>query len=179
MVMETNVEFTRIFKKYSKEVKNIINKQYHSNNQLESLVWEKIYNRINHEKLEYSSDLISLPYVRKIIKNTYLNFIQSEKYRNQKIHESEMYNNDRCVNISENLDSNVDLNDEKLFKNLKPIEIQLIKFRFYENKSIKEIDLLLNIKNSAVYISRILKKIRSNVSKYNGLNVNLCIDFNY
>ena len=175
--METNVEVevSRIFKKYSKEIKYIINTQYHSIDQLESIVWERIYNRINHEKLEYTSDMITLPYIRKIIKNTYLNFIKSEKYRTQKNHESLIYNDDVSSDISDNLD----LNDEKLFKNLKPIEIQLIKLRFFENKSIKEIDFLLNIKNSAVYISRILKKIRSNVLIYSGFEIDLNLNFQY
>ena len=170
----------RLFIKYSKEVKKIINKQYHSNDQIESLVWEKIYNRINHEKLQYSCDLISLPYLNKIIKNIYLNLIQFEKHRIQKIHECDLYNNnDRFINISDNLDSKIELNDEKLFKNLKQIEIQLIKLRFFENKSIKEIDILLNIKNSAVYISRILKKIRSNVLIYSGFEIDINLNFNY
>lgn len=178
-VMDKNVEFTRIFNMYSNDVKYIISKKYNSDDQLQSLVWEKIFNRINHKKLEYTSDIITLPYVRKLIKNTYLNFIKSERYRTLKNYESLQYNDYGNTEISDNLNYKIELNDEKIFKNIKPFEIQLIKLRFVENKSIKDINTTLNLSNSAVYLSRVLKKLKSNMIKYKGLEFNLNLNLEF
>lgn len=168
--MKNNFVINEILRRYESHIRMVIRKYFKNKMEADDVfqnVILHIYKKVENLNHKTEEKFTSKGFITTIIKNFCIDIKRANS--RSKI----MDNKEDAVFASKNSTTQHDNSFENsFFKDLTPVNIekallqlkerdrQLIILRFYKQKSIKEIDSIMNKKNSAVYIKRALESLK-------------------
>ena len=165
--MNNNFIINEILRRFSDPIRMVIRGYFNNKMDADDVYQNVTIHIMNKIKLiEQDSDLEiklkSKPYIIRATKNFCID-IKRKQTRNQK----KFYEDDSVFETKTPIQNENDIfknfktvNIEKALIQLKERDRQLIALRYYKQKSIKDIDTILGITNSSVYIDRAEAKLK-------------------
>jgi len=170
--MNTDLIFIEINLKYKNLIKKIISKYFENEKDRED-VFQDVSMHIYEKLLICPKEKIEIwylePRIRMVVRNKCIDIYRRNKntvFENRKTILSNSHFETEISNSSFNNENNTisqsvkSVNVTELLENLSDKDKELLNLRFIQNKSIKEIDDEMKVKNSAVYITRAIEKLR-------------------
>jgi RNA polymerase sigma factor (sigma-70 family) len=173
--MNTKLIFREIIARYSKTIRFIIGNHFNNSMDRDDVYQETmvhIFEQLNKSNENELERWTSEGWIKVIVKNKCISILRviqrNQRYEKQVTDDTHLEKEIETSSyvdqdVNEGSKSNKTLKIQELLNTLNDRDRQLLILRYFKNYSIKELDDILQIKNSAVYILRALEKLKKEI----------------